>query len=259
LIGVHCVSIAALRCLWSLTDGSLALPREFYNESGLQKVLGRMKREPLVPLGMLTPTYLPVCLPTCLLSIVLPTTGDLTAPSVLPLGCLLTVAAFTNAYRAMRKGDHNQVQRMFRARVIAQGFTVAAMVAGGLYFGAERHKERENWKMQEQEKAEEKRQKWIRELEARDDEEKELKAMINKRREKKKANGAEAARDTFRAAEAKRLEGESAPVPEDEVKNKTSAWGLGWLGRSKAPEAKEERKDGSPSEDKPGLDPSGKE
>lgn len=25
---------------------------EFYNESGLQKVLRRMKREPLVPLGM---------------------------------------------------------------------------------------------------------------------------------------------------------------------------------------------------------------
>ncbi|KAL1850420.1 Respiratory supercomplex factor 1, mitochondrial [Diaporthe australafricana] len=197
---------------------------EFYNESGLQKVLGRMKREPLVPLG-----------------------------------CLLTVAAFTNAYRAMRKGDHNQVQRMFRARVIAQGFTVAAMVAGGLYFGAERHKEREHWKMQEQEKADEKRQKWIRELEARDDEEKELKAMINKRREKKKATGVEAARDNFRAAEAKRLEGEAAPVPDDQVKNKTSAWGLGWLDRSKAPEAQEEPKDVAPPPNNPGPESSSKQ
>ncbi|POS72223.1 mitochondrial hypoxia responsive domain-containing protein [Diaporthe helianthi] len=170
---------------------------EFYNESGLQKVLGRMKREPLVPLG-----------------------------------CLLTVAAFTNAYRAMRKGDHNQVQRMFRARVIAQGFTVAAMVAGGLYFGAERHKERENWKLQEQEKAEEKRQKWIRELEARDDEEKELKAMMIKRREKKKTADAEATRDSFRAAEAKRLN-ELPPAPHDKVNNQSSNWGLGWLGRSR--------------------------
>lgn len=132
----------------------------------------------------------------------------------------------------MRKGDHNQVQRMFRARVIAQGFTVAAMVAGGLYFGAERHKERENWKLQEQEKAEEKRQKWIRELEARDDEEKELKAMMNKRREKKKTAEVEAARDSFRAAEAKRLD-EVPPAPHQEVNNQSSTWGLGWLGQSK--------------------------
>ncbi|KKY32919.1 putative altered inheritance-mitochondria protein 31 [Diaporthe ampelina] len=196
---------------------------EFYNESGLQKVLGRMKREPLVPLG-----------------------------------CLLTVAAFTNAYRAMRKGDHNQVQRMFRARVIAQGFTVAAMVAGGLYFGAERHKEREHWKMQEQEKVEEKRQKWIRELEARDDEERELKAIMNKRRDNKKAAGAEAARDSFRAAEAKRLQGEATPVPHADVNSETSTWGLGWLGRGSKVEPMGEPKDGLPSENKPGPDASGK-
>lgn len=141
----------------------------------------------------------------------------------------------------MRKGDHNQVQRMFRARVIAQGFTVAAMVAGGLYFGAERHKEREQWKLQEQERAEEKRQKWIRELEARDDEEKELKAMMNKRREKKKAAGVEAARDNFRAAEARRS-GE-APAPQEEVNNGTSAWGLGWLGTSRSSKDKSETED----------------
>ncbi|KAK2596821.1 hypothetical protein N8I77_009881 [Diaporthe amygdali] len=198
---------------------------EFYNESGLQKVLGRMKREPLVPIG-----------------------------------CLLTVAAFTNAYRAMRKGDHNQVQRMFRARVIAQGFTVAAMVAGGLYFGAERHKEREQWKMQEQEKADEKRQKWIRELEARDDEEKELKAMMNKRREKKKATTAEAARDNFRAAEAKRLESEAAPAVDDKVNNRTSTWGLGWLSRSKSPTSEDEFRpeDSTTSENRPGSKSSDK-
>lgn len=183
--------------------------------------------------------------------------GDLTGALISSLGCLLTVAAFTNAYRAMRKGDHNQVQRMFRARVIAQGFTVAAMVAGGLYFGAERHKERENWKMQEQEKAEEKRQKWIRELEARDDEEKELKAMMNKRREKKKTAEAEAARDNFRAAEAKRL-GEVTPPPHEEVDNQTSTWGLGWLTRSRDSEAKSEPKDSLASEHRSSPDERGK-
>ena len=157
----------------------------------------------------------------------------------------------------MRKGDHNQVQRMFRARVIAQGFTVAAMVAGGLYFGAERHKERENWKLQEQEKAEEKRQKWIRELEARDDEEKELKAMMNKRREKKKTAEVEAARDNFRAAEAKRL-GEPTPTPHEETNNETSTWGLGWFGQSKNSGAESERKNGLPPEKTPGSENPGK-
>ncbi|KUI70091.1 Respiratory supercomplex factor 1, mitochondrial [Cytospora mali] len=174
---------------------------EFYNESGFQKVLGRMKREPLVPIG-----------------------------------CLITVAAFTNAYRAMRKGDHHQVQRMFRARVIAQGFTVAAMVAGGLYFGAERHKERENWKAQQAEKDEEKRARWIRELEARDDEEKQLKAMLDRRREKKQSAGTEAARESFRAAEAKRQEGEPVAASAHAGEGKKaggSGWGA-WFGGSKA-------------------------
>ncbi|KAK7743445.1 Respiratory supercomplex factor 1, mitochondrial [Cytospora paraplurivora] len=147
---------------------------DFYNESGLQKTLRRMKREPFVPIG-----------------------------------CALTVVAFAAAYRAMRKGDHHQVQRMFRARVAAQGFTVVAMVVGGLYFGAERNRERENWKQLQEEKDEEKKQRWLRELENRDDEEKRLKALLDRKREKKQAASADAARDSFRAAEAKRQEAEA--------------------------------------------------
>ncbi|CAN8100833.1 unnamed protein product [Discula destructiva] len=166
---------------------------EFYNENGFQKVLRRMKREPLVPLG-----------------------------------ALLTVAAFTNAYRAMRKGDHHQVQRMFRARVAAQGFTIVAIVAGGLYFGAERHKEREQWKAAEEDKADEKRQKWIRELEARDEEEKELKARLEKRKEKKRASDAEAARTAFRAAaatEESTNDGDAAATEAGADSKAASGWG----------------------------------
>jgi hypothetical protein len=122
---------------------------DFYNEKALQKVVRRIKEEPLVPIG-----------------------------------CVLTVAAFTNAYRAMRRGDHNQVQRMFRARVAAQAFTVLAMVAGGIYYQADRNKSKELWKMKEQEDAEEKRQKWIRELEVRDAEDKALKERLEKRRKR---------------------------------------------------------------------------
>lgn len=158
--------------------------------------------------------------------------GRMKREPLVPLGCLLTVAAFTNAYRAMRKGDHNEVQRMFRARVAAQAFTVVAMVAGGLYFGAERHKEREAWKAEQAEKDEEKRQRWIRELEARDDEEKSLKAMIDRKRERKQAAGQDAARESFRAAEAKRLESEAVSAaeatPADEAKK--AAAGSGWGG-----------------------------
>lgn len=124
-------------------------PRDFYNESGFQKIWRKLKEEPLIPIG-----------------------------------CILTVAAFTNAYRAMRRGDHHGVQRMFRARVAAQGFTVLAMVAGGIYYAEDRNKQRELWKLKQQREAEEKRQKWIRELEARAEEEKALQEMIDKKRKR---------------------------------------------------------------------------
>lgn len=136
----------------------------------------------------------------------------------------------------MRKGDHQQVQRMFRARVLAQAFTVVAIAAGGLYFGAERNQEREAWKAQQDQQAEEKRQKWIRELEARDEEEKELRARLDKRREKKKAADADAAREAFRAADAKAQQSEYAPPSEVDAGTaggSSSGWGVsGWLGGS---------------------------
>ncbi|KAK4153375.1 hypoxia induced protein conserved region-domain-containing protein [Chaetomidium leptoderma] len=122
---------------------------EVYNESGAHKVIRRLKEEPLVPIGV-----------------------------------ILTIAAFTNAYRAMRRGDHHGVQRMFRARVAAQGFTVLAMVAGGMYYAEDRNKQKELWKLKQQHDAEEKREKWIRELEARDEEDKALREMMDKRRKR---------------------------------------------------------------------------
>ncbi|KAK3322071.1 hypoxia induced protein conserved region-domain-containing protein [Apodospora peruviana] len=122
---------------------------DFYNESGLQKVVRKIKEEPLIPIG-----------------------------------CVLTVAAFTGAYRAMRKGDHEQVQRMFRARVAAQGFTVVAMVAGGVYFSEDRKKTKELRELRQQQDAEEKRLKWIKELEVRDQEDKALREKLDRRRKK---------------------------------------------------------------------------
>ncbi|KAL6904801.1 hypoxia induced protein conserved region domain-containing protein [Trichoderma evansii] len=117
-----------------------------YNEKPMEKVKRKLKEEPLVPLG---------------------------------IG--LTVLAFVNAYRALRKGDSRQANKMFRARIAAQGFTVVAMVAGSMYYSKDREKTKELRKLKEERDAEEKRQKWIRELEARDEEEKAMKALIQKK------------------------------------------------------------------------------
>ncbi|KAL2755739.1 hypothetical protein ACRALDRAFT_1064240 [Sodiomyces alcalophilus JCM 7366] len=120
---------------------------EFYNEKPMAKILRKLKEEPLVPLG-----------------------------------AGLTVFAFVSSYRALRRGDSTTANRMFRARVAAQGFTVLAMVAGGMYYAKDREVSQEIRKLKEQKEKEEKRQKWIRELEIRDEEEKALKAMMEERK-----------------------------------------------------------------------------
>jgi hypothetical protein len=93
----------------------------------------------------------------------------------------LTVLAFVNAYRALRRGDSRQANKMFRARIAAQGFTVVAMVAGSMYYSKDREKTKELRKLKDERDAEEKRQKWIRELEARDEEDKAMRALIKKK------------------------------------------------------------------------------
>lgn len=108
-------------------------------------------------------------------------TRKLREEPLIPLGAALTVVAFVNAYRAIRRGDSKQANRMFRARVGAQAFTVIAMVAGSMYYSKDREKSAELRKLQEARDAEEKRQKWIRELEARDDEDKAFRAAVQQR------------------------------------------------------------------------------
>jgi 23S rRNA A1618 N6-methylase RlmF len=71
---------------------------------------------------------------------------------------------------------------MFRARIYAQGFTIVAMVAGSMYWQTDRQKRKEFEGVIAERKAREKNQAWIRELEARDEEEKELKALKEKKK-----------------------------------------------------------------------------
>jgi hypothetical protein len=61
---------------------------------------------------------------------------------------------------------------MFRARIYAQFFTLLAVVAGGMYYKTERKQRREFEKKVEERKTQEKRDAWLRELEARDKEDK---------------------------------------------------------------------------------------
>ncbi|KAI0879805.1 altered inheritance of mitochondria protein 31, mitochondrial [Annulohypoxylon maeteangense] len=135
-----------------MTDKSM--PSSFdenkdYNETATQKIGRKIREEPLIPLGT-----------------------------------LLTTLAVINAWRAMRRGDHAQVQRMFRARVGAQAFTVVAIVAGGAYYGADREKRKELIKLEAQQRAEERHQKWLKELEVRDEEDKQLKAAMKRRQDR---------------------------------------------------------------------------
>ncbi|KAI1091780.1 hypoxia induced protein conserved region-domain-containing protein [Rostrohypoxylon terebratum] len=110
---------------------------------------------------------------------------------LIPLGTALTVLAVINAWRAMRRGDHAQVQRMFRARIGAQGFTILAIVAGGAYYGADREKRAELIRLEAQQRAEERHQKWLKELEVRDEEDKQLKAAMKRRQDRVQQRRAE--------------------------------------------------------------------
>lgn len=73
----------------------------------------------------------------------------------------------------MKAGDSVEMNRMFRARIYAQAFTLVAVCAGGMYFKTERKERKEFEHALELQKAQEKRDAWVRELEIRDKEDRE--------------------------------------------------------------------------------------
>ena len=70
----------------------------------------------------------------------------------------------------MKAGDSVQLNKMFRARIYAQGFTLLAVVVGGVYYKTERQQRKEFERVIEAKKSQEKRDAWVRELEIRDQE-----------------------------------------------------------------------------------------
>ncbi|NXN92061.1 HIG2A protein, partial [Rhinopomastus cyanomelas] len=49
---------------------------------------------------------------------------------LVPLGCLCTVGVLTYGLICFKKGDTRKSQLMMRARILAQGFTFAALLGG---------------------------------------------------------------------------------------------------------------------------------
>lgn len=59
------------------------------------------------------------------------------------VGLIATVVILTNGVWSMTKGDRAKSQRLMRARVMAQGFTVAALVGGIMWSTLKKDKPKE--------------------------------------------------------------------------------------------------------------------
>ena len=96
------------------------------------------------------------------------------------IGCAATCYALYQAARSIHHGDSVTANRMFRHRLYAQSFTLVAMVAGSIYYKKDRTKRKEFEGVIAEKKAKEKNEAWIRELEARDREDKEWRVRMGK-------------------------------------------------------------------------------
>lgn len=128
------------------------------------------------------------------------------------LGCAATCYALYRAYRSMKAGDSVEMNRMFRARIYAQAFTLVAVCAGGMYFKTERKERKEFEQALELQKAQEKRDAWVRELEIRDKEDKEwrqrhaaMEAAAKEAGKKPVSPGLDAARSSLEPSEEKSI------------------------------------------------------
>jgi D-alanyl-D-alanine carboxypeptidase len=80
---------------------------------------------------------------------------------------------------------------MFRYRIYAQGFTLVAIVAGSAYYRDDRDKRAKYDKVLKEQIAKEKQERWLTELEARDEEDREIRDR-RKAMKEAKANAAKA-------------------------------------------------------------------
>jgi hypothetical protein len=129
---------------------------EYYEESRLAKLGRRLKEEPLIPFG-----------------------------------CALTVWALIGASKSIRARDSNTANKMFRRRIYAQGFTIAAMLVGSIYWKSDREKRKEWEKLHGEKVAKDKHERWLAELEAREEEDKAIRARRQRMMTKREADVAD--------------------------------------------------------------------
>ena len=152
----------------------IRISRDFYDENRLQKFTRRLKEEPLIPIGV----------------------G-------------LTCWALFGASRSIRKGDGAKTNQLFRYRLYAQAFTIVAMLGGSWYYNADRLKRKEFTNLIAKKKAQEKKEAWIRELEARDAEDKEWRAKLGRVRDSKREEAEREAVEEMKRREGKSDDGRS--------------------------------------------------
>jgi hypothetical protein len=85
----------------------------------------------------------------------------------------------------MRRNDHATVNKMFRRRIYAQGFTILAIVFGSSYFNKDKEQRKRDIEEEKERARREKREKWLAELDFRDQEERERRAEMEARRARK--------------------------------------------------------------------------
>jgi pyruvate/2-oxoacid:ferredoxin oxidoreductase beta subunit len=173
-----------------------SLDDEFFEESRFQKFARKLKQEPLIPVG-----------------------------------CALTCYALWMATKSIRAGDHHQTNKMFRARIYAQGFTLIALVAGSVFYQDERMRRRKFEDRLEEKKAAEKREKWLNELEARDREDREWRERIERSSKAARETVGEVKERTGEMLQnAKERVEESLPMPGDVKAAEETARKGGWFG-----------------------------
>ncbi|CCH43964.1 putative membrane protein [Wickerhamomyces ciferrii] len=103
-----------------------------------------------------------------------------------PLGTLATCVAVGLAAHSIRIGNKQGAQKWFRYRVAFQGFTIAALVVGGLVYGKDNYERKKSREEAIHEKAKLREKLWIEELERRDFEAKQRKQRAEWARQKAK-------------------------------------------------------------------------
>lgn len=147
------------------------------------------KNSPAAERGAFNPDRFAYSPPLSLISENRPLIFSNLSDMILLPGFAATCFAFYHASLSVRAGDHYRTNRMFRYRIYGQAFTLVAVVAGSYYYNADRILRKEYEAIKAEQKAKEKNEAWIKELEFRDKEEREEKERqmkVNRTRERRR-------------------------------------------------------------------------